>query len=123
MFRKIVARSKKMKYNASQIDILLTSDQIPTLLSLNARYSRLSRNPLQRKLGGFFHFQPYLAMRSTALPSHQYGDPASVLEAKQAREKRQAQQEPKRPVLTLKRKSGEWSEARKRAEALFATPD
>ncbi len=52
-----------------------------------------------------------------------YGDPMAILEAKQAREKRQAQQEQKRPILTLTRKpSGGWSEARKRAEELFDFP-
>jgi hypothetical protein len=66
---------------------------------------------------GLFHL---LAMRSTALPSNCYGNPEDVYAAKQAREKRQAQQTPKRPILTLKRKSSEeWSEARKRAEELF----
>lgn len=62
-------------------------------------------------------------MRSTALPSNCYGNPEDVYAAKQAREKRQAQQEQKRPTLTLKRKSGDgWSEARKKAEALFSIP-
>jgi hypothetical protein len=52
-----------------------------------------------------------------------YGDPMAILEAKQAREKRQAQQEQKRPTLTVRRKSTEgWSEARKAAEALFDLP-
>jgi hypothetical protein len=48
----------------------------------------------------------------------------AVLEAKQAREKRQAQQDPKRRTLTLKSRKtdGEWSEARKRAEELFTPP-
>jgi hypothetical protein len=69
---------------------------------------------------GLFYF---LAMHSTALPSNCYGNPADVYAAKQAREKRQAQQETKRPTLTLKRKSSdEWSEARKRAEQLFTLP-
>jgi hypothetical protein len=57
---------------------------------------------------------------STALESHMYGDPMSILEAKQAREKRQAQQEPKRRTLTVKKQpSDDWSKARKAAEALF----
>jgi hypothetical protein len=52
-----------------------------------------------------------------------YGDPMAILEAKQAREKRQAQQERKRPTLTVKRKSSDgWSEARKAAEQLFDLP-
>jgi hypothetical protein len=53
-----------------------------------------------------------------------YGDPMEVYAAKQAREKRQASKpEGKRPTLTLKsRKTGEWSEARKAAEALFTPP-
>jgi hypothetical protein len=52
-----------------------------------------------------------------------YGDPMAILEAKQAREKRQAQPETRRPTLTLKRKSSdEWSQARKAAEALFTIP-
>jgi hypothetical protein len=53
-----------------------------------------------------------------------YGDPMEILAAKQAREKRQAQQEQKRPILTLRSRKtdGEWSEARKAAEALFDLP-
>ncbi|KAA1013013.1 hypothetical protein FVF58_09490 [Paraburkholderia panacisoli] len=67
---------------------------------------------------GAFSFPP--AMRSYALPSSQYGNPEDVYAATQAREKRQAQQEHKRPTLTLKpRKQEGWSEARKRAEELF----
>jgi hypothetical protein len=61
-------------------------------------------------------------MRSYALPSSQYGNPEDICAANQAREKRQVQQEPKRPTLSLKRKSGEWSEARRRAEELFDFP-
>jgi hypothetical protein len=63
-------------------------------------------------------------MESTALESHMYGDPMAILEAKQAREKRQSQQERKRPILSLKSRSadGGWSEARKAAEALFDIP-
>ncbi|MBN3757207.1 hypothetical protein G3N95_29995 [Paraburkholderia sp. Tr-20389] len=60
-------------------------------------------------------------MRSTALPSYQYGDPMRVLEQKQAaeaREKRKAESQPRR---TLTVKAG-WSEARKAAEALFDFP-
>jgi hypothetical protein len=56
-----------------------------------------------------------------------YGDPMAILEAKQAREKRQAQQERKRPTLTLNRetkaeKVRRWSAAREAAEALFDIP-
>jgi hypothetical protein len=56
-----------------------------------------------------------------------YGDPMAILEAKQAREKRQAQQETKRPVLTLRREPKServkrWSAAREAAEALFDLP-
>jgi hypothetical protein len=53
-----------------------------------------------------------------------YGDPMEILAAKQAREKRQAQQEHKRPTLTLRSRKtdGGWSEARKAAEALFDLP-
>jgi hypothetical protein len=63
-------------------------------------------------------------MESRALESHMYGDPMAILEAKQAREKRQAQQEQKRPTLTLRSRKtdGEWSETRKKAEALFSIP-
>jgi hypothetical protein len=76
----------------------------------------------QVKASRAFSFPPPMT-RSTALESHMYGDPMAILEAKQAREKRQAQQEQKRPVLTLKRKSSDgWSEARKKAEALFDLP-
>jgi hypothetical protein len=60
-----------------------------------------------------------------ALESHMYGDPMAVLEAKQAREKRQAERPAaKRPTLSLKSRKadGEWSEARKAAEALFDFP-
>lgn len=63
--------------------------------------------------------------RSTALESHMYGDPMEVYAAKQAREKRQAERPAsKRPILTLKSRKtdGEWSEARKAAEALFTPP-
>jgi hypothetical protein len=65
-----------------------------------------------------------LAMRSYALPSSQYGNPEDVYAANQAREKRQAQQDRKRPTLTLRSRKtdGEWSEARKAAEALFDIP-
>jgi hypothetical protein len=53
-----------------------------------------------------------------------YGDPMEVVSARQAeasnRAKKAAQNPVKRPILTLKpRAEGEWSEARKRAEALF----
>lgn len=54
-----------------------------------------------------------------------YGDPMEVYAAKQAREKRQAERPAsKRPILTLKSRKtdGEWSEARKAAEALFTPP-
>jgi DTW domain-containing protein YfiP len=54
-----------------------------------------------------------------------YGDPMEVYAAKQAREKRQAAQPAsKRHTLTLKSRKtdGEWSEARKAAEALFDLP-
>ena len=61
-------------------------------------------------------------MRSYALPSSHYGNPEDICAANQAREKRQAEKEPKRHTLSLKRKSGEWSEARRRAEELFEIP-
>ena len=65
-------------------------------------------------------------MRSTALPSDHYGDPLAVYAAKQAREARKAAEKAAQPVhrptLSLKRKSGEWSEARRRAEELFDFP-
>ncbi|QGZ66289.1 hypothetical protein FAZ98_31325 [Paraburkholderia acidisoli] len=50
--------------------------------------------------------------RSQPLESHMYGDPMAILERKQAQEERQ------RKRGTLHAKSG-WSDARKRAEALF----
>lgn len=79
------------------------------------RYSK----PASQKLAGFFISGS--VMRSSALPSSQYADPMRVLEAKQAREANaQKRAEAKRPTITLKR--GEWSEARKRAEALFDFP-
>ena len=58
------------------------------------------------------------------LESRMYGDPMEILSAKQAQAanqaRRQAQQPVKRPTLTAKpRADGEWSEARRRAEALF----
>jgi hypothetical protein len=58
------------------------------------------------------------------LESRMYGDPMEVVSARQAeaanRAKKAAQNPVKRPILTLKpRAEGEWSEARKRAEALF----
>ncbi|NML34931.1 hypothetical protein HHL14_29420 [Paraburkholderia sp. G-4-1-8] len=58
-------------------------------------------------------------MRSTALPSHQYGDPCRVLEEKQAREANEQKRAEKRRTLTVRK---EWSEARKAAEALFTLP-
>lgn len=50
--------------------------------------------------------------RTEPLESHMYGDPAAILERKQAQEERQ------RKRGTIHAKPG-WSEARKRAEALF----
>lgn len=62
-------------------------------------------------------------MRSYALPSSHYGNPEDICAANQAREKRQAEKAPKRPTLTLKpRDEKGWSEARKKAEALFDLP-
>lgn len=62
-------------------------------------------------------------MRSTALPSNCYGNPEDVYAAKQAREKRQAQQETKRPTLSLSpRDENGWSKERQAAEALFDLP-
>ncbi len=61
-------------------------------------------------------------MESRALESQMYGNPEDVYAAKQARERRAAEkpaQSAQRPTLSLKRKSGEWSEARRRAEELF----
>ena len=60
----------------------------------------------------------------TPLESRMYGDPMEILSAKQSQAanqaKRQSQQPTKRPILTVKpRADGEWSEARRRAEALF----
>ena len=55
-------------------------------------------------------------MESHALESHFYGDPAKVLEAKQARESRQK----KRIIEGDNCKN--WSPARKAAEALFDIP-
>ncbi|WP_156773704.1 hypothetical protein [Paraburkholderia tropica] len=72
----------------------------------------LSKNTKPRHRAGLFHLA---AMRSTALPSYQYADPMRVLEQKQAAEAN-AEKRGKRPTLHCK--SG-WSEARKRAEALF----
>jgi hypothetical protein len=54
-----------------------------------------------------------------------YGDPMEVYAAKQAREKRKTESPaPKRHTLTLKSRKmdGEWSDARKAAEALFDFP-
>ena len=62
------------------------------------------------------------------LESRMYGDPMEILSAKQAqaanlakKQAQQANQTPaKRPILAVKpRADGEWSEARRRAEALF----
>ncbi|WP_102613018.1 hypothetical protein [Burkholderia pseudomallei] len=58
------------------------------------------------------------------LESRMYGDPMEILSAKQSRAANQAkghaQQQTKRPILTVKpRADGEYSEARRRAEALF----
>jgi hypothetical protein len=66
--------------------------------------------------------------RSTVLESRMYGDPMEIVSANQQRDRRRAAEkasapETKRPTLTLKRKSSdEWSEARKKAEALFTIP-
>lgn len=63
------------------------------------------------------------------LESRMYGDPMEVCAARQAAEanraKKLAAQTPvKRPILTVKpRVDGEWSEARRRAEALFSIPE
>lgn len=65
------------------------------------------------------------------LESRMYGDPMEVCAARQAAEANrakkqaaQAQAPVKRPILTVKpRADGEWSEARRRAEALFSTPE
>jgi hypothetical protein len=51
-----------------------------------------------------------------ALESRMYGNPEAILEAKQAQQAREARNG-KRRILTAK---PNWSEARKRAEALFA---
>jgi hypothetical protein len=56
-------------------------------------------------------------MRSTALPSHLYGDPMEILAAKQAQEAREKRQG-KRPILHVKG----WSKEREAAEALFDLP-
>lgn len=63
------------------------------------------------------------------LESRFYRDPMEVVSARQSEEanraKRQAQDRPqaKRPTLTAKpRAEGEWSDARKAAEALFDLP-
>ena len=61
-------------------------------------------------------------MESRALESQMYGNPEDVYAAKQARERRAAEKPAHRPTLSLKRKSGEWSEARRRAEELFEIP-
>lgn len=68
-------------------------------------------------------------MKSQALESYLYGDPSKVLEIRQSQqasaEKRAAAQPAsKRHTLTLKSRKtdGEWSEARKAAEALFDLP-
>ncbi|KAA0089343.1 hypothetical protein CIW54_07710 [Paraburkholderia sp. T12-10] len=62
------------------------------------------------------------------LESRMYGDPMEVCAARQAAEanrakKQTAQATAKRPILTVTpRREGEWSEARRRAEALFEKP-
>lgn len=55
-------------------------------------------------------------MRSSALPSYQYGDPMKVLEQKQQQAANAGKRAEKRRTLTVK---PGWSEARKRAEELF----
>jgi hypothetical protein len=57
----------------------------------------------------------FSAMRSTALPAHQYRDPMALLEAKQQREQRES----RRVGETLGKR---WSSAREAAEALFDLP-
>lgn len=77
--------------------------------------------PKSARLGesqsGFFIFG--FQMRSTALPSNCYGDPMKVLEQKQQQAANAENRAEKRRTLTVK---PGWSEARKRAEALFEIP-
>jgi hypothetical protein len=66
-------------------------------------------------------------MESRALESQMYGDPMEVYAAKQARERRAAekaaQNQPKRPTLSLKpRDENGWSKERRAAEELFSPP-
>lgn len=58
-------------------------------------------------------------MRSTALPSHAYGDPANRVEFPREIERRKAAKR-----VRMDRSEAEtWSDARKRAEALFEVPE
>lgn len=70
-----------------------------------------------------------LAMRTKALPSGHYRDPMEVAIANQereAREKRRAEAQPRRPILTLKESDADKAKrsraAREALEALFDIP-
>jgi hypothetical protein len=58
------------------------------------------------------------------LKSHMYGDPADHVKFESEKAAKNPAASPtKRPTLTLKRRAeGEWSKARKAAEALFEVP-
>jgi hypothetical protein len=62
-------------------------------------------------------------MSSITFQSRTYGiDPMKALEIKQSQQANERRREAKRPTLSLKPRDGGWSEARKRAEALFDFP-
>jgi hypothetical protein len=71
-----------------------------------------------KALAGFFISGP--AMRfPTPLESRMYGNPERVLEEKQAAQANAEKRAEKRRTLTV---TAGWSEARRRAEALFTPP-
>lgn len=87
---------------------------------LEERLAQASNQGLPGSPRGLFAF---FAMKPSALESYAYGNPervAEIRQAQQANEQRRA--DAKRPTLSLKPRDGGWSEARKRAEALFDFP-
>jgi hypothetical protein len=86
---------------------------------LEEHLAQVSNKSLPGSPRGLFAF---FAMKSSALESYAYGNPERVAEIRQAQQANEQRREAKRPTLSLKPRDGGWSEARKRAEALFDIP-
>ena len=84
-------------------------------------HSKILHKPCQLTARGAFCISA--AMKSQALESYLYGNPERVAEIRQAQKANEQRREAKRPTLSLKPRDGGWSEARKRAEALFSPAD